>query len=360
MMLAADGAAAAARAAGAASSSSWGESEAAPPPSARSRRGASPSGGEAFARSPRRSVTSVAKVTRPQSAGSPRRASHSTGSAAAISRSQLSGAARPSASASQPAARRRRRRVSQRSAGSYSKRARSSSRENLFSAPPPRPPPPPPPTLASAKSPLKTWRWNIFSSSVPAESSRQMVTSRVWPSRKTRPAACLSVAGFQSGSKRTSRLAEVRLKPVPPALVERRNAVSRECGALNRLTSSCRFSFGTLPSMRTEPRPSLDSPASMRSSEDWNWQHTTTRSPAAATAGIRPRRAAALPTSPAAAEDCAAEVGDPSHAAPSSSRGVARPLLQMLRRRMMADKCSGPPPPPPDSCNSRRRASAAV
>ena len=39
------------------------------------------------------------------------------------------------------------------------------------------------------------------------------------PSLQTRAAACLSLAGFQSPSKRTRRFAPIRLRPQPPAEV---------------------------------------------------------------------------------------------------------------------------------------------
>lgn len=37
---------------------------------------------------------------------------------------------------------------------------------------------------------------------------------------------CLSLAGFQSGSKRTSRFPPIKLRPHPPALLLKRNANS--------------------------------------------------------------------------------------------------------------------------------------
>jgi len=37
---------------------------------------------------------------------------------------------------------------------------------------------------------------------------------------------CLSLAGFQSGSNKTSRLAPIKFNPQPPALLLKRNANS--------------------------------------------------------------------------------------------------------------------------------------
>ena len=64
-----------------------------------------------------------------------------------------------------------------------------------------------------------------------------------WPSRHTRAAACLSLAGFQSGSKSTRRLPPIRLRPQPPALEERRKAKS-ELGLGLGLGFGFGFGFG--------------------------------------------------------------------------------------------------------------------
>ena len=49
-----------------------------------------------------------------------------------------------------------------------------------------------------------------------------------------RARACWSLAGFQSGSKRMSRLAPIRLMPQPPALDERRKQIEIEDQEIKR------------------------------------------------------------------------------------------------------------------------------
>lgn len=51
---------------------------------------------------------------------------------------------------------------------------------------------------------LLSWRWKIFSSTVPVARKRYVKHLFFCPSRQQRAAACLSTAGFQSGSKSTS------------------------------------------------------------------------------------------------------------------------------------------------------------
>lgn len=43
-----------------------------------------------------------------------------------------------------------------------------------------------------------SWRWNIFSSTVPVARNRYVKHLFFWPSLQQRAAACLSIAGFQS------------------------------------------------------------------------------------------------------------------------------------------------------------------
>jgi len=60
--------------------------------------------------------------------------------------------------------------------------------------------------------------------------------------------ACLSLAGFQSGSKRTSRLPPIRLSPQPPALDESRKQKMPPLGSLNSSTMAVRFLMEHEPS----------------------------------------------------------------------------------------------------------------
>ena len=66
---------------------------------------------------------------------------------------------------------------------------------------------------------------------------------------------CLSLAGFQSGSKSTSRDAPTRLRPHPPALLLSRNANWCFIGSLNSSTSFWRFPVPVEPSRRTKGMP---------------------------------------------------------------------------------------------------------
>ena len=67
--------------------------------------------------------------------------------------------------------------------------------------PPPQPPPPDCPSMPAAKQ----------------QTGHPTATSRFWPMRKALSWAWRSEAGFQDGSKITTLLAAVRLRPVPPA-----------------------------------------------------------------------------------------------------------------------------------------------
>ena len=75
------------------------------------------------------------------------------------------------------------------------------------------------------------------------------------PSRQHRAAACLSLAGFQSGSKRMRRFAPMIFKPHPPALLDsRKMKCPPRRGApelLNSSTICCRLRGCTPPSRRT-------------------------------------------------------------------------------------------------------------
>ena len=73
------------------------------------------------------------------------------------------------------------------------------------------------------------------------------------PSRQTRTKACWSAAGFQSGSKRTSRFAPMRLMPQPPVLLLRRNTNSSPSEPLNFATSFVRFVLFIVPSSLKAP-----------------------------------------------------------------------------------------------------------
>ena len=77
---------------------------------------------------------------------------------------------------------------------------------------------------------LYSWRLYISSSSVPAPNRRYTCTSRCWPSRKARSWAWRSWAGFQDGSKMTTRFADVRLSPRPPAQRWQQGAKVRKQG----------------------------------------------------------------------------------------------------------------------------------
>ena len=75
-----------------------------------------------------------------------------------------------------------------------------------------------------------------------------MYTRFFWPSRHTRAAACLSFAGFQSGSNSTSRLPPIRFNPQPPAFDESRKQKRPERGSLNSSTILVRFLIEHEPS----------------------------------------------------------------------------------------------------------------
>eukprot|EP00953_Heterococcus_sp_UTEX-ZZ885_P040581 20732-Heterococcus_DN1.PRE.1 len=56
-------------------------------------------------------------------------------------------------------------------------------------------------------------------SRVTAKAHKIAIARFFWPSRHTLAAACLSTAGFQSGSKSTSLFPPIRFSPQPPACV---------------------------------------------------------------------------------------------------------------------------------------------
>ena len=66
----------------------------------------------------------------------------------------------------------------------------------------------------------------------------------------------MSLAGFQSGSKRTRRLPPIRLSPQPPALEERRKAKRGDLASLNSSTIFVRFLMLHEPSSLHDFHPS--------------------------------------------------------------------------------------------------------
>mmetsp|Transcript_61616 Transcript_61616/g.146725 ORF Transcript_61616/g.146725 Transcript_61616/m.146725 type:complete len:209 (-) Transcript_61616:1917-2543(-) len=79
----------------------------------------------------------------------------------------------------------------------------------------------PPSIAAPARSCFRVALARMSSSIVASHTSRSTRTSRVWPMRCARSCACLSTWGFQSLSKMITVSAAGRLRPRPPARVER-------------------------------------------------------------------------------------------------------------------------------------------
>ena len=77
-----------------------------------------------------------------------------------------------------------------------------------------------------------------------------------WPIRLTRPIRWLSLAGFQGSSKLMTLSAACRLRPVPPASVDRKTLQSGLF--VNSSIRACRFFTGTLPESSTKEIPARD------------------------------------------------------------------------------------------------------
>ena len=75
--------------------------------------------------------------------------------------------------------------------------------------------------------------------------------------RWTRPILCSSRAGFHGGSKLITAEADWRLRPTPPASVERKTMQSGS--SRNRAIRSPRFGVGTPPCRETYSIPSSSS-----------------------------------------------------------------------------------------------------
>ena len=101
---------------------------------------------------------------------------------------------------------------------------------------------------------LYTCRWYTISSIVPAARRRYTSTSRLCPMRYALSCACASFAGFQLGSKMTTRFADVMFNPTPPAPVDKRKT-NRDSLALKSSTSFCLSFPAVLPSSRAYTYP---------------------------------------------------------------------------------------------------------